>query len=162
MDAPSWDLAVSLSDILTPRQLDIARCIARGLTLTDAAEALGLSLWTVRQHCYDGGGLYERLGAHSKADIARMVTEANMSDQTEQPREWSDDHDIKPDRIHYVPDTIPAGESAYTDYRGHDCQLRRRKWDDKAFKVTVVGDPLFPGDRAKITQVDGGWEARRE
>jgi hypothetical protein len=156
---------MSLSDRLTPRQLDIARCIARGLTLAETAAELGLSLWTVRQRCHDGDDcLYRRLGARNAVDVARAVyLEEGMGEQPTESKPAERDWTVREGVIHYIPDTIPAGEVGYTDYRNDDCQLRRWKWDDRAKPVRAPSEtPLLPGMRAIVRSVNGEYVAERE
>jgi DNA-binding CsgD family transcriptional regulator len=64
---------VSLADILTPRQLDIARCIAQGLTLKEIAAELGIAVVAVKGYCYADDGIFNRLGVTKSVQVARMV-----------------------------------------------------------------------------------------
>lgn len=145
-----------LADVLTPRQLAVARLVARGLIGKEIAAELGVAYETVRSTLYNPGGVCERLGARGVVDVARAVWEDGMAERAEEPveRGW----DVRPDAVHWVPDPLPAGDPAWTDYRGDDCQLRRRKPDERSRPV-VVAEPLFPGDRARVRATDGGWEA---
>jgi hypothetical protein len=78
---------------------------------------------------------------------------------TEKPPEqqWA----IRPDRPHWAADAIPAGADAWTDYRGRDRSLTRQRQHDQAQRVRV-SDPLTPGDRVTITEIEPNvYEARR-
>jgi len=156
---------VSLADILTPRQLEIAHCIARGMLGKEIAAELGTSYATVRAHIYNPGGIFERLGATNNVGVAWAVwsDEAEgvmVSDPAENKpteRGWQ----VREGSIHWIPEALPAGEQAWTDYRDDDCTLRRRKPCDGSQPVRVTS-PLFPGYRVKVQAQEGGWTAVRE
>jgi DNA-binding CsgD family transcriptional regulator len=165
MDAPSWDLAVSLSDLLTPRQLEIARCISRGMLGKEIAAELGVSYTTVRAHIYNPSGIFERLGVGNNVGVAWAVWSdeaegAIVSEPIENKptaRGWQ----VREGAVHWVPETLPAGEQAWTDYREDDCMLRRQKPCDGSQPVRVTS-PLFPGARVRVKACEGGWEAVKD
>ena len=53
---------------LSPREVDVLRLIADGLTDREAGEALGISPRTVGRHV---GSILDKLGARNRADAAR-------------------------------------------------------------------------------------------
>jgi len=55
---------------LTPRQLDVLRCTAQGLTSKATAEQLGMSEHTVRQHTAEA---FRRLGVNNRAQAVLAV-----------------------------------------------------------------------------------------
>lgn len=59
--------------LLTPRQLDVARCAADGLTNAEIAEFLGLSENTVKKHLKD---TFEQLGVTNRTELARVIQRA--------------------------------------------------------------------------------------
>ncbi len=63
------------ADLLTPRQLDIARLISSGLSNKEAAAELGISPRTVEMHV---AALLERLGCRSRAEAARKLSELGL------------------------------------------------------------------------------------
>jgi hypothetical protein len=63
--------------------------------------------------------------------------------------------------VHDAAEPLSSNTDAWTDYRQRgDRLLRRDKVDERATRVRVR-EPLFPGDRVKVTRVGDGWEARR-
>ena len=74
--APSTSTVVRLSDEeirtrygLTPRQLEVARLLAEGLTNGEIAETLGTSYYTARNHAEQ---VLRRLGVASRAAVGTM------------------------------------------------------------------------------------------
>lgn len=57
---------------LTPRELEIGRLVARGLTNAEVGEVLGISRATVSTHLQRA---YKRLGLASRAELARLVAD---------------------------------------------------------------------------------------
>lgn len=66
-DAPLPGAALELS----PRELDVARLVARGLTNAEIGQVLGISRATVATHLQRA---YERLGLGSRAELASWIT----------------------------------------------------------------------------------------
>ncbi len=62
---------------LTPRQRDVARLVARGLTNREIAHELGLSVKTVESHRME---LMLRLGVHEVAGIVRYAVRTGLID----------------------------------------------------------------------------------
>ena len=60
---------------LSPRQFDILRLIAEGLSNDEIAQRLFLSENTIKQHAAD---LYERLGARNRANCVHVAHEAGL------------------------------------------------------------------------------------
>lgn len=56
---------------LSPRELDVARLVARGLTNAEIGQVLGITRATVATHLQRA---YERLGLASRAELASYVT----------------------------------------------------------------------------------------
>ena len=63
----------TISSSLTSRQLDIARLFASGMTADAVASAAGISWRTARSHLEE---IYDRLGVHSRAELASVMTRA--------------------------------------------------------------------------------------
>ena len=61
---------------LTDRQADIALCFGDGLTMADTAEALDISINTVRYHMKT---LYEKTGTEGKSDLRKKLDEVSSS-----------------------------------------------------------------------------------
>jgi DNA-binding CsgD family transcriptional regulator len=66
-DAPAWSL--------TPRQLEIARLAAEGLSNAEIGEALGIQRRTVATHLEQ---VYRRLGLRSRAELGRILAAAGL------------------------------------------------------------------------------------
>lgn len=79
---------------LTPRQLEIARSVAQGLTSPEIATNLQLSPRTVRNHL---SSIFERCDVASRAELAALVTQAGY--------ERENDHLI---RARQILSAIPA------------------------------------------------------
>lgn len=62
---------------LTPRELEVARLVAAGLTNADIATELGIKPRTVTSHL---DHIYTRLGIGSRAALARLVVEEGALD----------------------------------------------------------------------------------
>jgi DNA-binding CsgD family transcriptional regulator len=65
--------AVAITAALTPRQLDIARLFASGMTADAVASAANISWRTARSHLEE---IYDRLGVHSRAELATLMSRA--------------------------------------------------------------------------------------
>jgi DNA-binding CsgD family transcriptional regulator len=59
--------------LLTPRQLDVARCAADGLTNAEIAEFLDLSENTIKKHLKDA---FEQLGVANRTELAGVIQHA--------------------------------------------------------------------------------------
>jgi len=68
-------LAANHNLVLTPRQLEVARLIARGHSNPEIAARLGLSVRTVASHL---DHIYDRCGIGSRAELARVITERDF------------------------------------------------------------------------------------
>lgn len=55
---------------LSPRELDVARCVCRGLTDKEIARELGIALPSVRTYLQR---LFEKLGVHRRAALAQLA-----------------------------------------------------------------------------------------
>jgi len=71
--ARSADSAAAISSALTPRQLEIARLFASGMTADAVAAAASISWRTARSHLEE---IYDRLGVHTRAELASMMARA--------------------------------------------------------------------------------------
>jgi DNA-binding NarL/FixJ family response regulator len=60
---------------LTPREIDVLRCLANGRTYAASAAQLGISESTVRVHVR---GIYRKLQVHSVAAAVRIAIESGM------------------------------------------------------------------------------------
>lgn len=63
-------------DLLTPRERDVLRGVARGLSNKEIARELALAEVTVKLHLR---GVFRKMGARSRADAAVMATKAGFS-----------------------------------------------------------------------------------
>jgi len=61
---------------LTPREVEIAQLIERGLMNKEIASQLGIELPTVKNHVHR---ILEKLGAHRRADAAAHIRHAGLS-----------------------------------------------------------------------------------
>jgi DNA-binding NarL/FixJ family response regulator len=68
-DAPP-DEPIPIQYLLTPRELDVLRCLAEGMGNKEAAAALDMSVRTVESHRAD---MMVRLGTDSLGDLVRMA-----------------------------------------------------------------------------------------
>lgn len=59
---------------LTDRQEQVAACLAKGMRNADIADALGISLHTVRRHLEQ---MFRRLGVNNRIDAVKVVRAAN-------------------------------------------------------------------------------------
>ncbi|MFC7550261.1 response regulator [Plantactinospora sp. GCM10030261] len=66
-------------DALTPREWEVARLVARGLTNDEISAALFLSIWTVKTHV---SRILAKLGARERAQIVIAVYEAGVTGRT--------------------------------------------------------------------------------
>lgn len=57
-------------DALTKRQKEVAECLLRGMQNQDIADAMGISLHTVRRHLEQ---IFRRLGVNNRRDAVRML-----------------------------------------------------------------------------------------
>lgn len=62
-------------EVLTPRELEVVRAIAQGLTYREIAERMGISEKTVATHRERAA---EKLGLKSRVDLARWATKHNL------------------------------------------------------------------------------------
>jgi DNA-binding NarL/FixJ family response regulator len=65
----------SLDDLLSNRESDVLRHLARGGSNRDLAEALEISEGTVKRHL---ANIYAKLGATSRIDAVRKAAERGM------------------------------------------------------------------------------------
>jgi DNA-binding CsgD family transcriptional regulator len=61
---------------LTPRDLEIMRLLARGRSLSEIADALGLGYKTIANTCTQ---IKTKLGVNRRADLVRLAIEAGIS-----------------------------------------------------------------------------------
>ena len=66
---------VSPAKLLTPRQLEIGRLYASGLTSEEVAVAAGISRRTARDHIEE---IYSRLGVHSRSELTLHFARAGL------------------------------------------------------------------------------------
>lgn len=83
LHVPSGDLSPSLGassplDELSPAERRVAVAVGEGRTNKEAAEALYLSVKTVDYHLQ---GIYRKLGLRSRAELAVLVTRAEVRDE---------------------------------------------------------------------------------
>ncbi|MFN8540508.1 MAG: helix-turn-helix transcriptional regulator [Thermomicrobiales bacterium] len=62
--------ALAAADWLTPRELEVLRLIAGGLSNREIAAKLFLSVRTAERHI---ANIYKKIGAHSKADATAFA-----------------------------------------------------------------------------------------
>jgi DNA-binding NarL/FixJ family response regulator len=62
---------------LSPRELEVLRLLADGLSAAEAAERLGISVRTIESHARS---VLNRLGARNRADAVRKFVEAGLGD----------------------------------------------------------------------------------
>ena len=74
--------AVAMSVQLTPREVDVARLVAAGLTNNAIAAELRISARTVDTHV---GNIRGKLGARSRAQVAAWITQYDTEDATPDP-----------------------------------------------------------------------------
>jgi len=67
------DHSSETASVLTPRQLEIARLYASGMTADEVAAAAHISWRTARAHLEE---IYARLGVHSRAELALVLSRA--------------------------------------------------------------------------------------
>lgn len=60
---------------LSPRELDVARCIAMGLTTTQIMDELCITERTVRNHLTH---IYQKLFIHDRSQVALWVWQNNV------------------------------------------------------------------------------------
>ena len=65
----------AIGALLTPRQHDIARLFASGLTAHEVAATAGISWRTARAHLEE---IYGRLGVHSRAELALTLARVGL------------------------------------------------------------------------------------
>ncbi len=66
-----------LHELLTARELEVARCVGQGLTNGEIGKRLFISPRTVSTHL---ANIYERLGIHTRAALATTVAQYERSD----------------------------------------------------------------------------------
>jgi DNA-binding NarL/FixJ family response regulator len=67
--------AIETLDQLTPRDLEIVRLLARGRSLSEIADALGLGYKTIANTCTQ---IKSKLGVNRTADLVRLAIEAGI------------------------------------------------------------------------------------
>jgi len=67
----------ALHELLTARELEVARCVGQGLTNAEIGKRLFISARTVSTHL---ANIYERLGIHTRAALATTITQYEHSD----------------------------------------------------------------------------------
>ncbi|HET6585487.1 MAG TPA: LuxR C-terminal-related transcriptional regulator [Nannocystaceae bacterium] len=67
--------APPIADLLTARELEVARLVARGLTNAEIGKQLFISARTVSTHL---ANIYERLGIHTRAALAAHVVHHDL------------------------------------------------------------------------------------
>ena len=72
---PPAKVAVLSSDGLTPRELEVLRLLAQGLTSAQMAEGLVIGLVTVNSHVRS---IYSKLGVTSRAAATRYALEHHL------------------------------------------------------------------------------------
>jgi DNA-binding CsgD family transcriptional regulator len=73
--APARDPGPALTELLTARELEVARLVARGLTNAEIGKRLFISARTVSTHL---ANVYERLGIHTRAALAAHVVQHDL------------------------------------------------------------------------------------
>ena len=66
---------------LTPREEDVVQLLLEGLTTSDMADRLGISLHTVRDHLKR---LYRKTGVRSRSELLSLVSTAGASPKIRQ------------------------------------------------------------------------------
>ena len=150
-----------LAERLTATQLRIVQLAAQEMTVKEIAAEMGLTYHQVRAQINGWNGIYERLDVRGMVGACRALWESEMSEQAEPEKPVERGWQVRQDAVHWLPEALPAGEPAWTDYRGDDCLLRRRKHDDRSNPVRV-NEPLFPSARVKVKPQGGEWVAVRE
>jgi DNA-binding NarL/FixJ family response regulator len=69
------DEALSRSTGLTPRELEILRCVAKGLSNQEVARSLWVTEQTVKFHLTN---IYRKLGVHNRTEAARYAYEQGL------------------------------------------------------------------------------------
>ncbi len=77
LSSPSRAAARAPDQPLTPRELDVVRLVARGLTNAEVAGELFVSLGTVKTHL---GAAQAKLGARNRVEVAAWAWEAGVLD----------------------------------------------------------------------------------
>lgn len=67
--------SANVAAMLTPRQLEIARLFASGMTAVQVASDADISWRTARAHLEE---IYARLGVHSRAALALLLAQAGL------------------------------------------------------------------------------------
>lgn len=68
--------------LLSPRQLDVLRCIADGMSDKQAAKCLGMALPTVKTHCV---GIFHSLDVHTRAGAVMKAVRLGLLSPYEAP-----------------------------------------------------------------------------
>ncbi len=74
---PPRDAGPALAELLTARELEVARLVARGLTNAEIGKQLFISARTVSTHL---ANMYERLGIHTRAALAAHVVQHDLGE----------------------------------------------------------------------------------
>jgi DNA-binding NarL/FixJ family response regulator len=69
------DTPATLWALLSPKQAEVARMLASGLTKKEIATQLGLETKTIEAHCFQA---YRRLGIHNIAQLTCMAFRAGV------------------------------------------------------------------------------------
>jgi DNA-binding CsgD family transcriptional regulator len=55
-----------VEDVLSPREREVVRCVAGGMTNREAARALSISMKTVKAHL---ANIFAKVGVHSRREL---------------------------------------------------------------------------------------------
>ena len=69
--------AATLSSTLTPRELEVLRYIARGLSKKEIASTMSISVKTIENHC---GSLMSKLGIHDRVILTRYAIREGLAE----------------------------------------------------------------------------------
>lgn len=71
------DDAATLSSTLTPRELEVLRYVARGLSKKEIATTMSISVKTIENHC---GSLMGKLGIHDRVILTRYAIREGLAE----------------------------------------------------------------------------------
>ena len=71
------DDAATRSSTLTPRELEVLRYVARGLSKKEIANTMSISVKTIENHC---GSLMTKLGIHDRVVLARYAIREGLAE----------------------------------------------------------------------------------